>query len=338
MRRVALSAALLVVLTATPPQAAPATDRSCRYTGAVGSDGVVHAFGWCEYDGNGSRATGRGPLLATRAVPHWVQVLDVADDGQRLWVLTMDQTEKGTFVTAYNRSGSVVERRRLGDNDWHGSLIARNGEFWAVYTQSRVVNGKTVRVLFQAKTIGTNVLPMRISGPLDGADSSPALAFRPGGGVVLTWARYVEPTSRIRIATSTDGRWSSRDFADGTSVVLATAGSMTALAWQDGHGVHVADTGTTGRSPLRSHDFVTGDGRMFGDLLDVATDGRTAVVHARGSDGVYRLGRRRSDGSYVRTTPRIRVGRNGSLLLRAGVPLLLTGTADNRAYADVLSS
>ncbi|MDT7570302.1 MAG: hypothetical protein QOE05_476 [Actinomycetota bacterium] len=337
MKRALFVAAVLTTALAITAPADAAVDRSCVYTGTVGTDGVVHAFGWCEYDENGSVASGRGPQLSTRAVPNFVQVLDVADDGSRMWVLTADQTAHGTFLTAYDRSGRAVGRRRVGNVASDGSLIARGGEYWAVYTQVRAYQGRSVSVLFQTKTIGTDVAPTQITGPSEASDVSPVLAFRPGGGVVLAWARYAQTTSsaRIRLASSTDGRWSSRDFVAGTRVVMATAGSMTVVAWEDTDGVRIADTGTTGRDPLRGRLFAS-DNRAIEDLLDVATDGRTAAVHMRGSDGVYRLGRRQADGSYRSTTPSLRTGRHGSLLIRSGVPLLLTGTADNRAYADPL--
>jgi hypothetical protein len=278
---IVLLVALAVAMVAAPARAvgafgpaATVVDIGCTGNGsggakaALGGDGVVR--GWAEstgpscgddriwyFQGAGrswtrERSPYRGALLAATSDGTGAYVMYQAADGIHL----SRRTPGGTYTTGRLLSTST----RLGQ----GAVIATGGGWWAVWTEQTGENrfGDPVLSLFQAKTYSTDQARQRITAHGGDSDTEPDLALRPGGGAVLVWSRHIDldESSEIRVATSADGRWTSRSFAGPSGFdsylepQVATDGRWTYVTWVRNRQVNESDNRS---GSFHGHHFVT---------------------------------------------------------------------------------
>lgn len=117
----------------------------------------------------------------------------------------------GTFGTP------IILSMTFGHKGYDADLVARDGKYWAVWSQS--VGGAPYyqSELFQRRTLNGPVGTTQITNTAANVnDTSPALAYA-DGKLTLVWARKTgtDPTEAgvIKIATSTGSSWTSRTFA-----------------------------------------------------------------------------------------------------------------------------
>jgi hypothetical protein len=245
---------------------------------ALGGDGIVR--GWAQ--GTGPPCLdertwffqGAGRSWTRTRSPYRGRILDAAYDGTGAYLLYL--AVDGIRITKRTAGGVFTPGRLLSASTYEfatGAVFATGGSWWAVWTEP--TGGGGVTSLFQAKTYGTDQARQRIT--FTGDDDDPRLARRPGGGAVRVGPRTgpaaAPPDTRsLRVATSADGTWASRAFAQTSSRRhdLFTSPTHTYLAWEHGQRVTVADN-TSGS--FRSHTFA-----MPGDFPSLAASGGTLFV------------------------------------------------------------
>lgn len=228
-------------------------DGCVRVSAAAGPDGVVRGAvqcGWQLRPVSGNASAWRlGPALAPQG-----QLLDAAQDATGTYVLFRG-VRGGVGVVKVARDGKPGPTRWLTTStavDSFGSIVARGGRWAAVWTEFRDSTPSTD--LWQAGTLFAE--PGRRQVTTDARrDTGPSLALRPGGGLVLLWARLDSGTTQLRLANSSGGAWSSRQLAASPSITYPSlvAGDRSLFAtWSRGTRAVVAsnESGTwVSRSP-----------------------------------------------------------------------------------------
>ncbi|HEX6677168.1 MAG TPA: hypothetical protein VF486_19335 [Actinomycetes bacterium] len=297
-----LGIALLVVL-AVAALAAPAravgafgpavtvVDLGCAgtdFSGAVaalGGDGLVR--GWAVSSGPSCSDDriwffqGAGGSWTRQRSPYRGRLLAAAFDGTGAYV--MYQAGDGIHLSKRTAGGTFTAGRLLSTASQlaTGSVIATGGSWWAVWSEQTGENrfGDPVLSLFQAKTYGTDQARQRITSHGGDSDSDADLALRPGGGAVLVWSRLIDldESSEIRVATSADGRWTSRtfsaaaDFSSNLYPEVTTDGRWTYVTWELDRHINESDNRS---GSFRGHRFFTP-----GDVPRIAVSGgKTFVV------------------------------------------------------------
>ena len=275
---VLLSLALLVAAAAPAPAVgafgAPVTvvPSPCSFVfadadAALGSDGLTRGF--VTYNGAGCPSDiwyfqGSGSSWTRLLSPYHGVVLGVAVDGVDTYLLYA--ASDGVRITKRTAAGFTPGRPLSsfglgGATEPRGDVIATGGTWWAVWSEPLGGGEFGQQELFQAKTYGTDLNKQRITFVTNRDDTSPSLARRPGGGAVLAWERndgLRGEVADIKVATSADGAWSSRDFATAgnlnTQPDVFTAGVSTYVTWiRDGRAVEADNTG----GAFASHTFLT---------------------------------------------------------------------------------
>ncbi|HVE73994.1 MAG TPA: hypothetical protein VNA30_02750 [Mycobacteriales bacterium] len=168
-------------------------------------------------------------------------VVAVADDETATYLLFKGHADTALYVMRRTHSGVDYPPRLLSDSGaYDGAITARDGRWWAVWSDSKPDN--TMK-LWQAGTLLGTRDAHPISTPALG-DSYIHLGNGPRGRLVLVWQRELSElregrrVATIRVASTSDGRWSSRQLS--ARGVSATAPSMTAdakgvaVAWSEG--------------------------------------------------------------------------------------------------------
>jgi hypothetical protein len=235
---------------------------------SLGGDGVVR--GWVESTGPACGDDriwyfqGAGRSWTTERSPYHGALLAASSDGTGAYVLY--QAADGIHLSKRTPGGTFTTGRLLSDSTrfGQGTVIAKGGSWWAVWTEQTGENrfGDPVLSLFQAKTYGTDHARQRITAHGGDSDHDPDLALRPGGGAVLAWSRHIDldENDEIRVATSADGRWTSRTFAGPSgfdsyqSPQVTTDSRWTYLTWTVNRQVNESDN-RSGR--FRGHRFFT---------------------------------------------------------------------------------
>ena len=248
---------------------------------AVGADGTTRGFvsfgGAC---GDTIRYfEGHGDTWTTATSPYHGRVLSVAWDATGTYLLYVQphpQWAGGNEVRITKRTsdGIFTGGRRLAqpvfagapdDAPPTGDVAASGGSWWAVWTN--ISDGGYNIDLFQAKTVGTDVGPRRLTYDRR-FDWEPSIALRPGDSATLAWQREDPisrlPSSAIWVATSSDdARWSrSREFelaralpnAYHYSPDLTIAGIRTYLTWSNRGRIMQADNES---DFFQAHTFLT---------------------------------------------------------------------------------
>jgi hypothetical protein len=277
---IVLLAALAMAAMAAPARAVgpfgPAVtvvDLGCNGTdfnvskAALGGDGIVR--GWTVANGAGCGDDrvwfyqGAGRSWTRERSPYRGRILAATFDGTGAYLLYL--SSDGVHLAKRTPSGTFTGGRLLSGSTYsaaEGAVTATGGSWWAVWSEQTDVDryGAPLASLFQAKTYGTDQVRQRIT--FERADDRhPDLAPRPGGGAVLVWTRDVTEfpvSTSVRVATSTDGRWTSRAFATAGEIdqvpQVTTDGRWTYVAWERDR--HVVEADNTSGS-FRSHRFVT---------------------------------------------------------------------------------
>jgi hypothetical protein len=235
---------------------------------SLGGDGVVR--GWVESAGPACGDDriwyfqGAGRSWTRERSPYRGALLAASSDGTGAYVLY--QAADGIHLSRRTPGGTYTTGRLLSASNRfpEGAVIAKSGSWWAVWTEQTGENrfGDPVLSLFQAKTYGTDQARQRITAHGGDSDSEPDLALRPGGGAVLVWSRHIDldENDQIRVATSADGRWTSRSFAGPTGFdsyrapQVATDSRWTYITWMLDQHVNESDN-RSGR--FHGHRFFT---------------------------------------------------------------------------------
>lgn len=259
---IATSVALLASLTlatpaqAAPPPAVPVLSTTCDgylFANTVGSAadsaGRLHGFAGYRSSSCGNRIyyfEGAGSSWTTRSTSLAGTVVDVAQDSTGTYLLYVME-EIGTPELAVAKRGLDGRITRLavvapvggtarGDR---GSIVARNGKWFAVWAQA---GGTTTdNDLYQ---FGTLYGTPGASAPVpigSGNDMSPTLAFAPDGAVILAFTRTLSTGKIVRIARTTTGStWSWRTAAsslpvnpDFAGLDLAVTSAGTFVTWTE---------------------------------------------------------------------------------------------------------
>lgn len=203
-----------VLVGAVPVNAMPfgpvqvVTPDACSVGRVVGDgSGTLRGFTSCD-DGRVlylQRASGGGWVRS--ASSYQGEVAAVADDGQNVFVLLVHDGAVG--IARRTHGGRELAWRRLNATTAvTADLVARDGRWWAVWS-SYVAPGSSPNHLWQAGTLfGVSQAAAEITSGSAG-DGMPQLAMGPRGRLILTWARQ----STTRIASTNDGRWSSRQLS-----------------------------------------------------------------------------------------------------------------------------
>jgi hypothetical protein len=276
-----LLVALAVVVVGVPARAVGAfgpavtvVDLGCVSNGfggakaSLGGDGVVR--GWVESAGPACGDDriwyfqGAGRSWTRERSPYRGALLAASSDGTGAYVLY--QAADGIHLSRRTPGGTYTAGRLLSASNRfpEGAVIAKSGSWWAVWTEQTGENrfGDPVLSLFQAKTYGTDQARQRITAHGGDSDSEPDLALRPGGGAVLVWSRHIDldENDQIRVATSADGRWTSRSFAGPTGFdsyrapQVAADSRWTYITWMLDQHVNESDN-RSGR--FHGHRFFT---------------------------------------------------------------------------------
>ena len=185
---------------------------------STGPDGVLRGFVQCVVGVD----TGRSELRFVVHTPGgWQTRTTIALDGV-LHDSTQDDTGTyafyGASVIKVDRAGNVGPRRSVavpGRHTDHGTIVARGGRWWAVWDSGTDGTSEQV-LLYEAGTLLGSTPPRPITRGT--RDYYPSLALRPGGGLVLVWARWSADqsgrvTTDVRLASNTGGGWQSRSLA-----------------------------------------------------------------------------------------------------------------------------
>ncbi len=225
--RACLLAVLSVGLLATTPAAAGAplgppqqiAPNGClRSAISMGPDGVLRGFVQCVVGVD----SGQSELRYVVHTPSGWQTRRILPWSSVLHDSTQDETGTYAFyggdVFKVDRSGNVGPRRSItvpGRHVDHGSIVARGGKWWAVWDSG--ADGQQTQVpLYEAGTLLGQTPPRAITR--GSYDYYPSLALRPGGGLVLVWARLSHDdagraSTDVRLALNTGAGWQSRTLA-----------------------------------------------------------------------------------------------------------------------------
>lgn len=231
-----LPAAAVAPLGAAQPIAPPGC---LRASVSAGPDGVLRGVAQCRMDPDSPTFDLRYVVRTasgawqTRAVLGDLYPMATAQDATGTYVLHGANNPAGTYVLKVGRDGRVGSRRYVGPGGDVGSVVARDGRWWAVWA-GRVSGGER---LYEAGTLlGSATARPITAGP---NDRRPDLALRPGGGLVLTWARLTlrdgNFSSDVRLATRTGTSWQSRSLSlePGSLHPRITSSSrFTYMTWQ----------------------------------------------------------------------------------------------------------
>lgn len=264
----ALAFAIAIPAAAVAPLGPPVivSDSGCLDTlgnadMAVASDGVIRGFvGFYNCEDPLAYLEGSGRSWNRIVTPYIGQVIAVAYDGTATYLLYT--SGDSMYVAKHGNDGTFAPSELLSstaDISSGGDILAANGTWWAVWREGAGSGGE----LYQAKSYGTDVSRQRIT--FNGVvDHHPTLALLPGVGAVLVWARGEGPggfpdREHLRLATSTDGSWSSRALAtigvnDSFPDVFTYVGTTYVAFQRDNHPV-VANDGGSGTARFTSFRF-----------------------------------------------------------------------------------
>lgn len=318
LRRVALTVTALSVavqIAVTPASASSFAPQSTVASGCIPTNystagttgGALRIFVRCS-SGQDKLITGDGRTWRAYTVPtkppYHGGFLGAASD------------ETGDYLL-YSNPGTVELVKRFANGTWSsptvlsrrsaalgwGAITARAGRWWAVWSEEVSRETNTV-ALFEAHSMLTPQARHQITSPASGVqDRYPSIASRPGGGVVLAWARVRPggddgrgtPTARMAVRSGT--AWRSNDLdpsaarSDWPTVV--TNGTHLFFGWnRAGQPVVATDeSGTLVRRQLRGNgcalNVVPGisRGRLVVGYHDCTADHRvgTIAVQLRGT-------------------------------------------------------
>jgi hypothetical protein len=261
-----VSVAVAVPAGALDPFGAPAeiVNPGCSFAFAPGDvvqggDGLAHGFvgfsgGTCGSTIHYFQGSGTGWTQAN--TPYHGTVLATAWDTTGSYLLY--RAGDGLRITKRTTAGVFTGGRRISSSTvLTGDVVARGGEWWAVWTED--VGGQSD--LFQAATLGpVDHARQRITfDPL--FDFQPSLALSPAvDAMVLFWVRGEELTQLRAARADVSGRWTSRSFtgfdaADSEPDVTVTA-SKTFVAWHEVFSARILESDNLGGTFAR-HSFLT---------------------------------------------------------------------------------
>lgn len=285
MRKIVSCGATALVLAVTPlspaaaapggtvPTAVTVLDQSTCPGGSLGPAGVSAAkgadgrtHGFASYHGGTScdhRITYfAGSGTSWQSVPTALrgQVVDVAADATGTYLLYIDRPDGDRVLTVARRAadGTFTDRtvlaelgsNRGGGQDGRGSIVARDGRWFAVWPRFAGTIGKFT--LEQAGTLfddGARVRPVRVEVPTTPAstDTFPALALGPDGQPRLFWQREVS--------------WNEEDLllSVGDSGAWNPAQRVAASVWTSDLHPGALDIAVTGRRTFLSWSVYTGE-------------------------------------------------------------------------------
>ncbi|MTD15422.1 hypothetical protein GIS00_15905 [Nakamurella sp. YIM 132087] len=208
----------------------------------ITADGTIHGFVTCEPADVSGRDTiryftGRTPgSFSSKVSPYHGVVYAVAwDQSSRVYVMFQELPTPGTVapsmrVAVYDTvTGEFSPPTPLslpGEyGPREGDIVAYRGKWWAVWQQPTPVGGKLVQNLYQAGNLLGASGRTRITGT-PASDYDVRLAYD-RGVVSMVWNRAGEG---IRIATTTDGRWSSSFLMAGGRPALVRRDGLTYVA------------------------------------------------------------------------------------------------------------
>lgn len=231
-----LPAAAVAPLGAAQPIAPPGC---LRASVSAGPDGVLRGVAQCRMDPDSPTFDLRYVVRTasgwqTRAVLGELYPMATTQDATGTYVLHSANNLAGTYVLKVGRDGRVGARRYVGPGGDVGSIVAHDGRWWAVWGGRLPDGGER---LYEAGTLlGSTTARPITAGP---DDRRPDLALRPGGGLVLTWARVTVRdgsfTSDIRVATRTGTSWQSRSLSVEPGSLhprIASSSRFTYMTWQ----------------------------------------------------------------------------------------------------------
>ena len=214
---------------------------------SMGNDGVAYGYVGCSINAVPQypidffqHDTGTG--VSKIASPYFGGLLASAFDGvQSTYVLYWEGADlklgRRDEGTASFDPPLVLSSSYPGSTAGRADLVAHNGAWWAVWSESVDVRGTPTLQLFQQRTLNGIGLREQISfGPQSNVDPSLALSK---SMVSMSWTRSTAASAIIMLGTSSLGNWTSAQYSkDGTLNTrsdVATNGSARYLVWdQDG--------------------------------------------------------------------------------------------------------
>lgn len=178
--------------------------------------------------------------------PYKGTVLAVAIDSTGTYLLHHDSPS--VRVTKRTTAGAFTGGRELSGDVTHvtnGDVVATEGTWWAVWAESPVSFPDLSYELFQAKSIGTDVLTKQnITNSPEVSDENPSLVLRPGPRVSMAWTlRDVGGVGRrLGVGTAAaDSAWSLRPFeltparpgVEVSEPSFAFAGGVSHIIWKE---------------------------------------------------------------------------------------------------------
>jgi hypothetical protein len=330
----ALAVALVLLSGAPPSMARPAATTAalgpaavavapgCTYDqdyaqAWVDGSGVVHGF--FSVDGNESfscaspstwRFDGRGTSWSSAQARVAAHVMSVTGDSTGVYLLYA--ATDGIHLRKRWPHGAVSDRRLsprgLGTHIVPtGDVVARAGEWWAVWTENSNPSGFGQTDLYQARTIGAHLSRARLTTSTGWDDADPQLALRPSGGAVLVWDRQpvaeAGSIAQVMKGVSSGGAWHVVGFTGASGLNwlpdLAVTRTSTAITWTSNGTVRYTDNTGGGWHPR-----VLGSG----DAPRIARSaGRTFVAYD--DHGYVRLATRGTGGAWSTTTVTPLLGR-----------------------------
>jgi hypothetical protein len=219
-----------------------------------------------------------------------------ADGGS--WTRAESQYQGVTLASAWDATGTYVlyqaiDGLRIGKREAGGAfsngrrlsahtvvnadLVARDGRWWGVWSETVGAGSRAQSELFQAGTLSDSPRAReRITfHPL--SDMTPTLALSPAADrMVLLWARGAERSELRSALGSFDGEWASRRFTDRSDANVlpdvAVTATTTFVAWQQVLSGQVPEADNQG-GPFAGHAFLTP-----GFEPHVSFDGAVGVV------------------------------------------------------------
>lgn len=213
----------------------PVTTQGCvRSHITAGPDAAMRGFAQCGTTLRYVVRSGSG-WRTVMTLPYSGVLLGSAQDNTGSYLLFAD---RGTHLVKVGRDAAPGPRRTLSRNDGgdDGAVVARDGRWWAVWSTNVPDGGG--RALVEAGTL-LGPTPARRITFTNARDMPPALALRPGGGLLLGWPRVTytdgRASSEIRVATNRGSGWASRSLAVESGiprVTVVSSGAHTFLSWQ----------------------------------------------------------------------------------------------------------